>query len=40
MDLKEVVCEDGTWMELAQDYVHWWTVVLAVLKPWFLLTED
>ena len=31
MDLMEIGCEDGRWMELAQDRVQWWALVLAVL---------
>jgi len=31
MDLMEIGCEDGRWMELAQDLVQWWALVLAVL---------
>jgi hypothetical protein len=30
MDLKEIGCEDGRWMELAQDRVQWRALVLAV----------
>jgi hypothetical protein len=32
MDLREIGCEDGRWMELAQDRVQWQALVLAVLK--------
>jgi hypothetical protein len=32
MDLREIGCEDGRWMELAQDRVQWWALVLAVLN--------
>jgi hypothetical protein len=38
MDLREIGCEDGRWIELAQDRVQWWAFVLAVLKPRVLLT--
>jgi predicted phosphohydrolase len=24
MNFKEVSCEDGRWMELAQNHAHWW----------------
>jgi hypothetical protein len=34
MDLSEVCCEDGKWMELAQDHVKWWASVLGVLNLW------
>jgi hypothetical protein len=30
MDLREIVCEDGRWIELAQDRVQWWTLPSAV----------
>jgi uncharacterized protein YraI len=30
--IMEVACEDGTWMELAQNRVQWWVLVLAVLN--------
>ena len=39
MDLKEIGCEDGRWMELAQDHVQWWALVLEVLKLCVLLPE-
>ena len=32
MDLMEIGCEDGRWMELAQVHVKWWALVLAVLN--------
>jgi hypothetical protein len=32
MDLREIGCEDGRWMELAQDRVQWRALVLAVLN--------
>jgi hypothetical protein len=31
-DRREIVCEDGRWMELAQDCVHWRALVLTVLE--------
>jgi hypothetical protein len=37
MDLREIGCEDGRWMELAQDRVQWRALVLAVLKLRVLL---
>jgi len=37
MDLREIGCEDGRWMELAQDCVQWWALVLAVLNLEVLL---
>jgi hypothetical protein len=32
MDLRWKNYEDGKWMELAQDRVHWWNLVSAVLQ--------
>jgi hypothetical protein len=29
LDLREIGCEDRRWIELAQDYVQWWAVVLC-----------
>jgi len=40
MDLMEIGCEDGRWMELAQDRVQWWDLVLAMLKLRVLLPES
>jgi hypothetical protein len=40
MDLREIGCEDGRWMELAQDRVQWRALVLAVLKLLVLLPES
>jgi hypothetical protein len=37
MDLSEMCCEDGRWMELVQDSVQWQPLVLAVLKLRVLL---
>jgi hypothetical protein len=39
MDLRETGCEDGSWMELAQDRVEWWVLILAVLNFLVLLPE-
>ena len=39
MDLMEIGCEVGRWMELAQDRVPWWALVLAVLNCCVLLPE-
>jgi hypothetical protein len=36
-DLREIGCEDGRWMELAQDRVQWQALVLAVLNLGVLL---
>ena len=40
MDLMEIGSEDGSWMELAQDRVQWWALVLAVLNRCVLLPES
>jgi hypothetical protein len=32
MDLREIGCEDGRWMELAHVHVQWQALVLAVLN--------
>jgi hypothetical protein len=40
MDLSETGCEDGRWMELAQDLVQWRALVLAVLNLRVLLQES
>jgi hypothetical protein len=37
MDLREICCEDGRWMELAEDRVQWQALVLAVLNLLVLL---
>jgi len=39
LDLMEIGCEDGRWMELAQDCVQWWALVLAVLNLGVLLPQ-
>jgi hypothetical protein len=39
MNLRELGCEDGRWMELAQDRVQWQALVLAVLSFLVLLPE-
>jgi len=36
----EISCDDGRWMELAQDHVLWWALVLVVLNRCVLLTES
>jgi len=35
----EIGCEDGRWMELAEDHVQWWALVLAVLNLCVLLPD-
>jgi hypothetical protein len=37
MDLMERGCEDGKWMELAQDHVQCQSLVSVVLNIWFLI---
>lgn len=32
MDLKEIGCEYGTWMELVQNHISWWAFVLVGLN--------
>jgi hypothetical protein len=39
-DLREIGCEVGRWMELAQDRVQWWALVLAMLNLRVLLPES
>jgi len=36
----EIGCEEGRWMELAEDHVKWWALVLVVLKLCVLLPES
>ena len=40
MDLREMGCEDGRWMELAQGRVQWQALVLVVLNLMVLLPES
>jgi hypothetical protein len=40
VDLRERDCEDGRWMELAQDRVQRRALVLAVLSLWIDLKID
>jgi len=40
MDLMEKDCEDGRWIELVQDRVERWVLVLAVLNLCVLLPES
>jgi hypothetical protein len=40
MYLTEVGCEDGRWVELAQDRVQWRALVLAVMNLRVLLPES
>jgi hypothetical protein len=40
MDFMEIICEDRRWLELAEDRVNWWALVLAVLNICVLLPES
>jgi hypothetical protein len=40
MDLREIGCENGRWMELAQDRVQWRALIVAVLNLRDLLPEN
>ena len=40
MDLMEVICESGRWIELAQGRVQWQAVVLALLNHRVLLSDS
>jgi hypothetical protein len=40
MDLQEVGCDDGKWMELDQDRGRWRALVLSVLNLRVLLLES
>jgi hypothetical protein len=37
IDLRKICCGDGWWIEVAQDRVQWWALVLPVLNLWALL---
>jgi hypothetical protein len=39
MDLWKMGCEAWRWMELAQDHVHWWAVVLLALNLWCVIRQ-
>jgi hypothetical protein len=39
IDLGEIGCGDGRWVELAQDHFQWQTLVLLVLNLWDLLPQ-
>jgi hypothetical protein len=40
MDVMEIGCEDGSWMEVAEDCVQWCALVLAMLNFCVLLAES
>jgi hypothetical protein len=37
VDLRDMGCVNGRWIDLAQDRVQWRALVLAVLNLWILL---
>ena len=39
MDVREIGCEDGRWIELAQDRVQWQALVLVVMNLLAVLPE-
>jgi hypothetical protein len=39
-DVKETGCEGADWIRLAQDRVHFLTVVNTVMKGWYWLFKD
>jgi hypothetical protein len=40
MNLREIGCDDGWWMELAHDPVEWWAFVLMVINLCVMLPEN
>jgi hypothetical protein len=40
MDLIEVICENGRWIELAQGRFQWQAVVLALLSHRVILSDS
>jgi len=36
MDLREIGCEDGRWIELAQDRVHFGTITVNLATKQFI----
>jgi len=32
MHLRKIDCQDGRWLQLAQDFVQWWVLVIMVLN--------
>jgi hypothetical protein len=40
MDFMEIGFEDRRWMELAEDRVQWWVLVLVALNRCVLLPES
>jgi len=37
MNLRDVGCEAGRWMEVDRKRVQWWDLVIAILYLWVLL---
>ena len=35
MDLREVACDPGDWLYIAQDRDHWWAYVRAIMNLQF-----
>jgi hypothetical protein len=33
MDLKEIECGGVDWIQLAQDSIQWWAIVIMVINP-------
>jgi len=40
MELTEIGCQHGRWVEMTQDHVHWEALLLAVLNLQVLLPES
>ena len=40
MDLREIGCEDGRWMELAQDRFKWQALALATMECRILYNNE
>jgi hypothetical protein len=40
INLTNIGCEDGRWLEPAQDRVQWQTLLLGVLNLRFLIAES
>jgi hypothetical protein len=38
VDFMRIGCEDGTWLELAQDLAHWRALILALFNLWTALS--
>jgi hypothetical protein len=39
MNLREINCEKSRWMEMAQDHVRWWSLVLSIFNRRVRLPE-